>query len=70
MASVATGDNSNYSGYNPGDMGRRFYKAKSLNDLSAVSDDLLELSAKDRMKAKYVVRCTGQREISLLSATT
>lgn len=54
MASVDTGDNSNYSGYNPGDMGRRFYKAKSLNDLSAVSDDLLELSAKDRMNANLV----------------
>ena len=56
---MATNETVDYSGYNPANIGRRFYKAKSLNDLSAVSDDLVELSAEDRMSANLVSSLRG-----------
>ncbi len=59
IAYMATNETVDYSGYDPANMGRRFYKANSLNDLSAVSDNLLELSAKDRMNANLVSSLRG-----------
>lgn len=51
---MSTSDDKNPSGYDPGAMGRRFFKAKSLNDLSAVAEDLVELSSSDRKDANLV----------------
>lgn len=56
---MATNQTIDYSGYDPANTGRRFYKAKSLNDLSAVSDDLVELSTEDRMSANLVSSLRG-----------
>lgn len=51
---MSTGSNDNPSGYDPGVMGRRFFKAESLNDLSAVTENLIELSGSDCKDANLV----------------
>lgn len=66
--------------YDPGAMGRRFFKAEKLNDLSAVEDNLTELSHEDRSNANLVssLRADGthapafdlDRKAVLLPSTT